>query len=446
MASGNKDYAPDITFPLTIQQGGTGLTTLTAGEILVGNGTGAVLPGAPGGIATLDVTPTATGTGLTLHGNETAPLTPAIFFRDDTANANLGTMVMAMAAGQGVTGSAAGDIILRADTNTLRFGTGITEALHIDQSQIVTLAHPLAVANGGSGTATPGLVSGAGISITGSWPDQTITNSDDSYFASGILTIGHGGTGSATPALVAGANIVLSGSWPDETVALVASPNLTTLDVTPTATGTGLTLHGNETGPVTPAFFFRDDTAVKNLGTFLMAQAAGQGVTGSAAGDIVLRADTNTLRFGTGVTEALAIDQSQLLTIDKTVKSYNGVALVTPGLPSIVAKVDLTGLTAAIAYTTLFTPATAGFFRMTFHIFGTAGGVNDTLFVANEFVQNGHIFGHSSATLLILAGTSTEEDFVSHFYSDGGTAIQYELQTTGTFPASADLHVRLEAL
>jgi hypothetical protein len=35
----------------------------------------------------------------------------------------------------------------------------------------------LPVANGGTGTATPGLVEGAGVSITGTWPDQTIAAS-----------------------------------------------------------------------------------------------------------------------------------------------------------------------------------------------------------------------------------------------------------------------------
>jgi len=39
-----------------------------------------------------------------------------------------------------------------------------------------TLAIPLPVADGGTGTASPGLVAGSGISITGTWPNQTVTN------------------------------------------------------------------------------------------------------------------------------------------------------------------------------------------------------------------------------------------------------------------------------
>lgn len=39
------------------------------------------------------------------------------------------------------------------------------------------LASPLPVAQGGSGTATPSLVAGTGIAVTGSWPNQTVAES-----------------------------------------------------------------------------------------------------------------------------------------------------------------------------------------------------------------------------------------------------------------------------
>lgn len=43
----------------------------------------------------------------------------------------------------------------------------------------------LPVANGGTGTTTPSLVAGTNISITGTWPNQTITNTSS---ASGTVT------------------------------------------------------------------------------------------------------------------------------------------------------------------------------------------------------------------------------------------------------------------
>jgi hypothetical protein len=42
---------------------------------------------------------------------------------------------------------------------------------------VITLAGILAVANGGTGTATPGLVAGTNVTITGTWPNQTINAS-----------------------------------------------------------------------------------------------------------------------------------------------------------------------------------------------------------------------------------------------------------------------------
>lgn len=43
----------------------------------------------------------------------------------------------------------------------------------------------LPVANGGTGTTTPGLVGGTNISVSGTWPNQTITNTSS---ASGTVT------------------------------------------------------------------------------------------------------------------------------------------------------------------------------------------------------------------------------------------------------------------
>lgn len=122
-----------------------------------------------------------------------------------------------------------------------------------------TLTLPLAVANGGTGTATPALVAGSNVTLSGTWPNQTINSSNpltigtstpstctvgqllyNTTAASGSnflgctaantwtvvggatltspLPIANGGTGTATPALVAGTNVTLSGSWPNQTI------------------------------------------------------------------------------------------------------------------------------------------------------------------------------------------------------------------------------------
>ena len=102
----------------------------------------------------------------------------------------------------------------------------------------------LDVANGGTGTATPALVAGTNVTITGTWPNQTVNSSGTvtsvaatvpaflSIAGSPITTSGtlaitysgtalpiaNGGTGTTTPALVAGTNITISGTWPNQTI------------------------------------------------------------------------------------------------------------------------------------------------------------------------------------------------------------------------------------
>jgi len=127
-----------------------------------------------------------------------------------------------------------------------------------------SLTLPLSVANGGSGTSSPGLVAGSNITITGSWPNQTINGVGSAvsvgtslpstcsvgqlFFNSTAsagsnlygctsantwtviggatltspLPVANGGTGTATPSLVAGANVTVTGTWPNQTVSATA--------------------------------------------------------------------------------------------------------------------------------------------------------------------------------------------------------------------------------
>jgi len=137
----------------------------------------------------------------------------------------------------------------------------------------------LPVANGGTGTATPSLVQGTNVTITGTWPNQTIAatgggsgtpggsttqvqyNNAGSFGGitgattngtaltlvapilgtpasatltnatglplttgvTGLLPVANGGTGTATPSLVQGSNVSITGSWPNQTVAVTGS-------------------------------------------------------------------------------------------------------------------------------------------------------------------------------------------------------------------------------
>ena len=111
----------------------------------------------------------------------------------------------------------------------------------ITSSGTLTLGGILNVANGGTGTTAPALTAGSNITLTGSWPNYTISADASSlrvdttpitnggsgnllYDNSGTLgeyslvPVSKGGTGTASPGLVAGTNVTISGSWPNQTI------------------------------------------------------------------------------------------------------------------------------------------------------------------------------------------------------------------------------------
>ena len=63
----------------------------------------------------------------------------------------------------------------------------------------------------------------------------------------GILAIANGGTGTATPALVQGANITITGTWPNQTIAASAPGTGTVTSVAGTGSANGLSLSGTVT-------------------------------------------------------------------------------------------------------------------------------------------------------------------------------------------------------
>lgn len=70
---------------------------------------------------------------------------------------------------------------------TLSSQTDLQAALNAKQD---ALTLPLSVANGGTGTTTPGLVAGTNVTITGSWPNQTINSNGAGSSAFNAITSG----------------------------------------------------------------------------------------------------------------------------------------------------------------------------------------------------------------------------------------------------------------
>ena len=191
----------------------------------------------------------------------------------------------------------------------------------------LTLSTALPVASGGTGTATPSLVAGTNVTITGTWPNQTVAAASSSgtvtsvalsggttgltvtgspittagtITLAGTLAVANGGTGTASPSLVAGTNITITGTWPNQTVTAASGGGGTVTSVAATVpsifsiSGSPITTSGTlamtYSGTALP---------VVNGGTGETSYTNGQLLIGNTTGNTLTK---STLTAGSGIT------------------------------------------------------------------------------------------------------------------------------------------------
>jgi len=179
----------------------------------------------------------------------------------------------------------------------------------ITTSGTIGLNSPLGTACGGTGTITPGDAAGTGITLTGTWPVETITNSGQTVpVVAGAGISLTGATIANTASLTAGSNITLTGTAPNQTITAAGASGLTTA-------GTGLTVaNAGTVSLITPVSAANGGSGVANTGVLTWTGALT--FTDTTGQSFALPAASDTLAgLGTAQTFSQAIVGSLGMTI-----------------------------------------------------------------------------------------------------------------------------------
>jgi hypothetical protein len=184
----------------------TGRTSLGLGTLATQSGT---FSGTSSGTNTGDNAINSLYSGLVSNANHTGDASGSTVLTLATVNANVGSFGSATVApivtvnGKGLVTAVSTATITPAVGSITGLGTGIATAL---AANVGTAGAPV-VFGGVLGTpSSANLANATGLPLTNG--------------VTGILPVANGGTGTASPGLVAGANVTITGAWPNQSIAV----------------------------------------------------------------------------------------------------------------------------------------------------------------------------------------------------------------------------------
>lgn len=306
----------------------------------------------------------------------------------------------------------------------------------------------------------------------------SISNSTTSAAAGGALTIlsgsataGNANGGALTVATGGGNSLGAAGALTLQTgVGGVAPGAVLIQSQSVFSSGTVTVRSGNTTGAN------NSGGITVNSGTVTTAVAGNVAITGGAAsgagtgGNVTITAGNTVGGTNGAVTivssgvNAIVATAAGNVTMAQKVTSYNGITTVADGVSSILGTSDLTGQTAVVGATTLYTPTATGFYRITAYlqittaattssILAGAGGVTVTYNDGDgnvaqtntmQFTNQNGVAAISSAA----NSTTTNLKGVMVVYARTGVAISFSIgyNSVGATPMAYASHFKCESL